>query len=145
MTNSPGVIRDLLEQPGTWAVVGLSTNPRRDALGVAGLLQGLGHAIIPVHPRAQPVLGQQAYRSLAEIPDGSTVDVVDCFVNSQRVGSIVDDALAERGRLGIRAVWLQLNVIDEAAAERARDGGLDVVMDACPAIEARRLGLRQRR
>lgn len=141
MTNSPGVIRDLLEQPGTWAVVGLSDNPHRDALGVAGLLQRLGHTIIPIHPRARPVFDQPAYRSLAEIPDGSTVHVVDCFVSSQRVGSIVDDAIAGRERLGIKAIWLQLDVIDEAAAERARDAGLILVIDACPAIEARRLGL----
>lgn len=145
MANSPDVIRDLLERPGTWAVVGLSTNPQRDALGVAGLLQRLGHTIIPIHPRAQPVFDQPAYRSLAEIPDGATVDVVDCFVNSQRVGSIVDGSIADRERLGIKALWLQLDVIDEAAAGRARDAGLTVVMDACPAIEARRLGLVRRR
>ena len=64
------------------------------------------------------------------------VQVVDCFVNSQRVGAIVDDAIAEKDRLGIEAVWLQLGVIDEAAAERARAAGLDVVMDTCPAMEA---------
>ncbi|NEE03892.1 CoA-binding protein, partial [Phytoactinopolyspora halotolerans] len=62
-------------------------------------------------------------------------------VNSQRVGAVIDDAIAERERLGIRAVWLQLGVIDEAAAQRATDAGLDVVMDTCPAIEGPRLGL----
>ncbi len=141
MHNDAETIRSLLERPGSWAVVGLSTNPRRDALGVAGLLRRLGHTIIPIHPLAEAVFGETGYRCLADVPDGTTVDVVDCFVNSQRVGAVVDEAIAERVRLGVRAVWLQLRVVDEAAAARAREAGLEVVMDACPAIEARRLGL----
>ena len=83
-------------------------------------------------PATWAVVG--GYRRLADVP--GSVQVVDCFVNSQRVGAVVDEAIAEKDRLGIEAVWLQLGVIDEAAAERARTAGLDVVMNTCPAMEA---------
>jgi predicted CoA-binding protein len=141
MIGDEAVVDRLLRTPGTWAVVGLSQDRSRDAYSIAALLQRLGQRIVPVHPRAVEVHGEQGYRTLAEIPDGSRVDVVDCFVNSSRVGRVIDDAIAERERLGIGAVWLQLGVIDEAAADRARAAGLDVVMDACPAIEAPRHGI----
>jgi predicted CoA-binding protein len=129
------VISRLLTQKSTWAVVGLSTNTSRAAHGVSALLARLGHRIVPVHPRAETVHGQPGYRTLAEIP--FPVDVVDMFVNSRRVGAVVDDAI----ETGAKAVWLQLDVIDEAAVARAASSGLEVVMDRCPAIEARRLGL----
>ena len=74
-----------------------------------------------------------------EIPDGTVVTVVDCFVNSQRVGAVVDDAIANKARLQIEAVWLQLGVIDQDAAQRAINAGMDVVMDTCPMIEYPRL------
>lgn len=138
--NDPDVVRDLLTTPGTWAVVGLADNPGRTAHGIA---RWLGHEldmrIIPVHPRAETVDGQQGYARLADIPDGTHVDVVDCFVNSGRVGAVVDEAIREKDRLGIAAVWLQLGVVDEAAADRARESGLSVVMDTCPRIEYPRL------
>jgi predicted CoA-binding protein len=140
----PGTVERLLRSPGTWAVVGLSQDRSRDAYSIAALLQRLGQRIIPVHPRAVEVHGEPGYRTLAEIPDGAQVDVVDCFVNSTRVGRVVDDAIAERERLGIGAIWMQLEVVDEAAAERARAAGLEVVMDACPAIEAPRHGITTR-
>jgi uncharacterized protein len=89
--------------------------------------------IVPVNLRGEDALGERGYRQLTDVPD--SVQVVDCFVNSQRVGAVVDEAIAEKDRLGIEAVWLQLGVIDEAAAERARAAGLDVVMDTCPAME----------
>lgn len=134
------VVRDLLTTPGTWAVAGLSANTERTAFGVARFVRDrLGMTIVPVNPRGEDSLDATGYRRLADVPP--PVDVVDCFVNSRRVGEVVDDAIAERERLGIRAVWLQLDVVDEAAAARAREAGLDVVMDACPAIEAPRLGL----
>ena len=88
-----------------------------------------------MHPQAQTVHGAAGVRSLADV-DGP-VDVVDVFVNSSLCGDVVDQAIA----VGARAVWLQLGVVDEAAAERARAAGLDVVMDACPAIEGPRRGL----
>lgn len=84
-----------------------------------------------MHPKAESVHGEIAYKSLTEIPE--SVDVVDCFVNSQLVGSVVDEAIA----IGAKAVWLQLDVIDEAAIERAQAAGLLTVMDRCPAIEYR--------
>ena len=127
------VIRRLLTETSTWAVVGLSANTRRPAYGVAATLQRHGLRIVPVHPRADTVHGETGYRTLADIP--FPVDVVDLFVNSTRVGPVVDQAIA----IGTGAVWLQLDVIDEAAAERARAAGLDVVMDRCPAIEGRQL------
>ena len=133
--NDPDVVRRLLATPGRWAVVGLSANPRRVAYGIASYLQGLGMTIVPVHPKADTVHGEQGYPTLADVP--GTVDVVDVFVRSDLAGAVVDDAIAA----GAKAVWLQLGVIDEAAAERATAAGLEVVMDTCPAIEAPRLGL----
>ena len=115
----------------TWAVVGLGNNPNRPAFGVAKLLQDKGHRIIPVHPSAEVVHGEVGFETLAEIPD--SIDVVDCFVNSQLVGDIVDQAIA----VGAKAVWLQLDVIDHAAISRAQAAGLLTVMDRCPAIEYR--------
>ena len=105
----------------TWAVVGLGNNPERAAFGVAKLLQDKGHHIIPVYPRADTVHG--------EVPNA--IDVVDCFVNSARVGEVVDEAIA----IGAKAIWLQLDVIDEAAIARAEAAGLIAIMDRCPAIE----------
>ena len=95
----------------------------------------LGHRIIPVHPRAEEVWGEPGYPTLAQIPDGTVVSVVNFFVNSHRVGAIVDEAILDKDRLGIEALWLQLGVIDEDAAQRAISAGLDVVMDTCPMIE----------
>jgi len=134
--NDPKVIRRVLTTPATWAVVGLSTDTTRTAYGVARWMKDrLGHRIVPVHPRAVEVWGEPGYRRLADIPDGTTVDVVDCFVSSANVGRVVDQAVEQRDRLGIGTVWLQLGVIDHAAAGRALDAGLDVVMDTCPKME----------
>ena len=133
--NDPDVVRRLLTTPGRWAVVGLSANPRRVAYGISSYLQGLGMTIVPVHPKADTVHGEQGFPTLAAVP--GQVDVVDVFVRSELAGAVVDDAIA----VGAKAVWLQLGVIDEEAAARAKAAGLDVVMDTCPAIEAPRLGL----
>lgn len=133
--NDPAVIRRLLTTPATWAVVGLSTNRARAARGVAAYLQDLGHRVVPVHPRAETVHGEPGVHRVAEVDPAP--DVVDVFVNSRLAGAVVDEAVAA----GARAVWLQLGVVDEDAARRALDAGLDVVMDTCPAVEGRRLGL----
>src|SRR5699024_10966515 len=133
--NDPTVIKRLLTDKGRWAVVGLSANRARTAHGIAGYVRDLGHEIVPVHPKAETVYDQQGYPDLASVP--GDVDVVDVIVNSELAGGVVDDAIAR----GAKAVWLQQGVIDEAAAQRATDAGLDVVMDTCPAIEAPRLGL----
>lgn len=119
-----------------WAVVGLGANPERPAYGVARFLQSQGKRIVPVYPRAEVVHGEQGYATLTEAAAAvGHIDVVDCFVNANRVGAIVDEAIA----IGADAVWLQLDVIDEAAAQRATDAGLTVVMNRCPAIEFPRI------
>jgi predicted CoA-binding protein len=115
----------------TWAVVGLGNNPERAAFGVAKLLQDKGHRIIPIHPRAEVVHGEIGYKTLFEIPE--PIDVVDCFVNLTLVGKVVDEAIA----IGAKAVWLQLDVIDNEAIARAQAAGLLTIMDRCPAIEYR--------
>jgi len=138
--NDTDVIAALLADPGTWAVVGLSNNELRTAHRVTRWLKfEMDKEIIPVHPKAEEVFGAQGYASLSDIPD-QPVKVVDCFVNSDLVGAVVDEAIANKDRLEIEAIWMQLGVVDEDAAERAREAGLDVVMDTCPKIEARRLG-----
>jgi predicted CoA-binding protein len=128
-------IRTLLKETSTWAVVGLSPDPRRDSHRIAAMLQHRGKRVIPVNPHADEVLGERVYAALSELPDGTAVDVVDVFRRSADAGAHVDEAIA----IGARGVWLQLGVIDEAAAQRARDAGLLVVMERCPAIEWPRL------
>ncbi|MDH6140692.1 MULTISPECIES: CoA-binding protein [Kitasatospora] len=128
-------VRRILTQSGdTWAIVGLSNNERRAAFGVAKVLQRFGKRIVPIHPKAETVHGEQGYPSLAAVP--FPVDVVDVFVNSELAGQVADEAVAA----GAKAVWFQLDVIDEAAFERTTAAGLDMVMDKCPAIEIPLLG-----
>lgn len=135
MYGDEAAVRRILTELGdTWAVVGLSSNERRDAHGVAEVLQHYGKRIVPVHPKAETVHGERGYASLADIP--FDVDVVDVFVNSDLAGAVADDAVAK----GAKAVWFQLGVIDEAAYERTRAAGLEMVMNRCPAIEIPRLG-----
>ena len=113
----------------TWAVVGLSNNSERAAYRVAKLLMEKGHQVIPVHPKAETVHGQKGYAKLSDIP--FAVDVVDIFVNSELAGEVVDSAI----EIKAKGVWLQLDVIDEAAVNRAEKSGLITVMNRCPAIE----------
>ena len=117
----------------TWAVVGCSPDPARDSHRVAAFLLERGYRVIPVNPGCDSVLGQRAYATLADVPEPP--DVVDVFRRSDRAGTHVDEAVA----VGARGVWLQLGVVDHAAAGRARAAGLDVVMDRCPKIELPRL------
>ncbi len=125
------VVDRVLDDTSTWFIVGLGNNPDRDAYGIARLLQSRGKRIVPIYPRAEVVHGEQGYATIAEaVAAVGAPDVVDMFVRSDRVGPFVDEAIAA----GAEAVWLQLGVIDEAAAQRAIDAGLDVVMDNCPAI-----------
>jgi predicted CoA-binding protein len=128
-------IRRLLTDTDVWAVVGLSNDTRRTAFSIAEYLRRNGKRVVPVHPSAPTVAGEQGYATLGEIP--FPVDVVDVFVRSELAGPVVDDAV----KIGARAVWLQLGVRDDAAALRAGEAGLDVVMDTCPAMEAPRVGL----
>jgi len=113
----------------TWAVVGLSNNSERAAFRVAKLLIEKGHQVIPVHPKAATVHGQKGYEKLSDIP--FPIDVVDIFVNSDLAGEVVDSAIA----INAKGVWLQLDVIDQSAVERAENAGLIAVMNRCPAIE----------
>ena len=124
-------IRRILETSRTWAVVGCSADPYRASHGVAEFLLDRGYRVIPVNPQAgcEEILGQKCYPDLASVPE--EVDVVDIFRRSAEAGVHVDEAI----EVGAKAVWMQLGVIDHAAAERARQAGLDVVMDRCPKIE----------
>ena len=122
----------ILDRRRTFAVVGASPSQGRPSHGVIGVLQRHGYRVIPVNPRAREVRGLPCYPDLASIPE--PVDVVDIFRRSGAVRAHVDEAIA----ISAKAVWMQLGVIDEAAARRARDAGLEVVMDRCPAIELSR-------
>lgn len=133
--NDSTVIDNLLSDAQTWAVVGLSAKPERASYRVAAKLQSIGKTIIPVNPVEDEILGEKSYPSLASIPDD--VDVVDIFRRADLAGAHVDEAI----EIGAKAVWMQLDVIDHDAADRAEQAGLDVVMDRCPAIELRRRGL----
>ncbi len=129
-------IRDILTSVRTIAVVGWSPKPERASHGVAAYLARRGYRVIPVNPgqAGQTALGEVVRASLAE---AGPVDMVDIFRRSEEAGAVVDEAIA----VGAKVVWMQLGVVDEAAAARARAAGLRVVMDRCPAIEIPRLGL----
>lgn len=99
------------------------------------MLQRSGFHVIPVNPAVEEILGERCYATVADIPAAAELDVVDLFRRSDQAGAHVDEAIAA----GARAVWLQLGVVDEAAAGRALDAGLRVVMDRCPSIELPRL------
>lgn len=137
--NDQAVIDRLMLTKGTWAIVGLTTNEWRSAYDVSLFIRDrMGMEIIPVNLPGDDVHGEKGYRSLADIPaEKHPIDVVDCFVNSHKVGAVIDQAIA----VGARAVWLQLGVFDDAAVERAKAAGLDVVVNSCPAREGWRVGL----
>jgi predicted CoA-binding protein len=128
-------VREILDTHRVWAVVGCSPDPSRPSHSVARFLQGNGYRVIPVNPKASEILGERCYARLADVPAQAGVEVVDIFRRSAQAGVHVDEAI----EIGARAVWMQLGVIDHAAAARARDAGLRVVMDRCPAIELPRL------
>jgi len=129
----PDQIRALLGQVKTIAVLGLSDNPARPSYHVAQYLQQSGYRIIPVRPAQTQVLGEKAYARLADVP--GVPDLVDVFRAPEHVAGIVDECLAK----GVKRLWLQEGVIDEAAAERARAAGITVVMDRCMLKEHRKL------
>ena len=130
----PETINRFLDDYTTWAVVGLSGDPTRTAYSIAELLQRRGKRIVPIHPSAPMVLGEQGYATLAEVP--FPIDVVDVFRRSEAAGQFADEAV----EVGAKGVWFQLGVIDEAAFERTTAAGVPMVMDTCPAIEWRRRG-----
>jgi predicted CoA-binding protein len=122
----PAAVDLMLEELETWAVVGLSGNPGRTAYSIASLLQQRGKRIVPVHPDAPTVLGEQGYATLAEIP--FPVDVVDVFRRSEAAGEFADQAVA----VGAKGVWFQMGVVDEDAFRRTTEAGVPMVMDVCP-------------
>lgn len=130
-------IAQLLQDVRTIAMVGASDRPDRPSNGVMKFLQNHGYRVIPVNPTitGEHVHGEYVWRELSQI--GEPIDMVDIFRRSSEVGSIVDQAIA----IGAKAVWMQLGVIDEEAANRAEAAGLKVVMDHCPKIEIMKLGL----
>jgi uncharacterized protein len=131
----PEEIRTLLQHARTIAVVGLSPDPDRPSFGVAMYLRARGYRIVPVRPGVDEVLGEKAYPSLLEVP--MPVDIVNVFRHPKFIPLHVDESL----RIGARSLWLQEGVVDDAAAHRARDAGLVVVMDRCVLKEHRRAGL----
>ena len=130
----PKAVDLMLDDLETWAVVGLSGDPSRTAYSIAHLLQRRGKRIVPIHPDAPTVLGEQGYATLADVP--FPVDVVDVFRRSEAAGEFADQAVA----IGAKGVWFQLGVIDEDAFERTTTAGVPMVMDTCPAIEWRKRG-----
>ncbi len=137
MSPDDELITRTLRSTRTIAVVGASPKPHRASYGVMRFLQGKGYRCIPVNPghAGETLLGETVYADLAAIPE--PVDLVDVFRNSDAAGPVVDEAIA----VGAKAVWMQLDVINEPAAARGRAAGLPVIMDRCPAIEWGRLGL----
>jgi len=128
-------ISELLQNAHTIAVVGLSGKRFRPSYGVAEYMQRAGYRIIPVNPRETQVLGETCYPDLEAIPE--TIDIVDIFRRSEFVPEIVEAAI----RKGAKAIWMQEGVIHEAAARRATEAGLSVIMDRCILKDHRRLGL----
>jgi predicted CoA-binding protein len=130
-------IAELLTNARTIAVVGASDRPDRPSYGVMRILQGHGYRVFPVNPliTGEHVHGEYVWRELAQI--GEPIDIVDIFRRPDAAGEAVDQAIF----IGAKAVWMQIGVINEEAAARAEAAGLKVVMDRCPAIEIRRLGI----
>lgn len=120
-----GAITDLLKRSKTIAVVGLSNSPMRPSHGVSAYMQTNGYRIIPVNPNIKGALGEKAYPSLLDVPE--KIDIVNIFRRHEFVEEIVDQAM----RLKVPAIWMQEEVVNERAAEKARKAGIFVIMDRC--------------
>ena len=131
-------IRSILEKYKTIAVVGLSKDPAKDSHKVAKYLKTKGDRIIPINPSADVILGEKCYKSLLDVPE--TIEIVDIFRPAKDVPPIVDQAIELKRRLGNpRVIWMQLGIVNEEAAKRARNANLTVVMDKCMMKEHKRL------
>jgi len=131
--NSDKVMKEILLSARTVASVGLSSNPEKESYAIVSYLKEQGYQILPVNPTATEILGQKAYPDLESIP--GKVDVVQVFRKSEDVPPVVESAI----RIGAKVVWMQVGIVNEAAAARARAQGLQVVMDACMRVTHRRL------
>ena len=125
-------ITKILRESKTIAVVGLSSNPMRPSFGVTEYMQGVGYRIIPVNPNETEVLGEKSYARLEDVPE--KIDIVNVFRRAEEVPPVVESAI----RIGAKAIWMQLGVENEQAAEKARAAGLVVIEDACILVEHRR-------
>ena len=133
-------IKSVLESYRTVAVVGLSRNSAKASYQVANYLKSVGYHIIPVNPFADEILGEKCYKSLLEVPE--TIDIVDIFRPSEDVPAIVEEAITLKKRLGTpNVIWMQLGIVNEEAARRAKEAGFTVVMDKCMRIEHKRLSM----
>ena len=131
--NDIQTLRRILKENHVIAMVGLSANWYRPSYFAAKYMLDHGYRVIPVNPSYQEVLGQKCYPALRDIPE--KVDIVDCFRKSEEIMPLAEDAIA----IGAKVLWMQIGVINEAAAEKARKAGLDVVMNRCVKIEYARL------
>jgi predicted CoA-binding protein len=133
-------IRSVLESYRIVAVVGLSRNPAKASYRVANYLQSVGYRIIPVNPFVDEILGEKSYKSLLDVPEA--IEIVDIFRPSEDVPSIVEEAIKLKNRLGTpKVIWMQLGIVNEEAARRAKAAGFKVVMDRCMMVEHRRLSM----
>lgn len=143
MTDNPDddTIRSILTQTRTVAVVGWSPRAEKPSNSVARALHRRGMTVIPVHPghAGTEAMGQRVRASLSDIAPDEGVEMVDIFRRSSEAGAVVDEALAHLP--GLKVIWMQLGIRDEAAAARARARGVIVVQDRCPLVESRRLGI----
>jgi predicted CoA-binding protein len=129
-------VRQSLANCKTIAVVGLSPKPHRDSFRVAKYMQEHGFRIVPINPNAPEVLGEKAYASLTEAAQHERIDMVNCFRNSDDIPPIAAEAIA----IGAKSLWLQIGVVNDAAAKQATDAGLVVVQNLCLMVEHRQLG-----
>ena len=133
---TPTAVRQSLAHCHTIAVVGLSPKPHRDSFRVAKYMQDHGFRIVPINPNAPEVLGEKAYASLTEAAQHERIDMVNCFRNSEDIPPIAAEAIA----IGAKSLWLQIGVMNDAAAKQATDAGLVVVQNLCLMVEHHQLG-----
>ena len=131
--NNDQMMKDILSSAKTIASFGLSSNPEKESYGIAQYLQSQGYRVIPVNPTAEEILGEKAYPDLESVPE--KIDVVQVFRKPEDVPPVVDSAI----RVGAKTVWMQEGIVNEEAAQKGREAGLQVVMDACMRVSHRRL------
>ncbi len=131
--NDDQMLKDILVSAKTIASVGLSSNPGKESFWIVKYLKDQGYRIIPVNPTADEILGEKAYPDLESVPE--TIDVVQVFRKPEDVPPVVDSAI----KAGAKVVWMQEGIVNEEAAQKAREAGLQVVMDACMRVSHRRL------